>query len=86
MKFKPLGSIAKLFFNSLFPVTKLSYEGEEAGGGILWGIDGVVRIAHGACRASDIAHAIASARNTVEADIVGCLKLESAKLRKKNKL
>jgi len=85
-RYPPLGSIAKLFFNSLFPVSKLSYEGEEAGGGILWGIDGVVRIAHGSCRAKDIAHAIASARNTAEADIVGCLKLESAKLKKENKL
>jgi len=85
-RYPPLGSVAKLFFNSLFPVTKLSYEGEAVGGGILWGIDGVVRIAHGACRALHIAHAIASARNSVEADIVGCLKLEVGKFKKEGKL
>jgi len=73
-------------FNRIFPVTKLAYEGEEEGGGILWGVDGVVRIAHGACRAPHIAHAITSARNTVKADIVGSLKSELAKFRAENKL
>ncbi len=84
-KYPPLGGIAKLLFNRLFPVTKMSYEGEE-GAGILWGVDGVVRIAHGACHASDIAHAVASARKAVQADIVGCLKLELAKFQKEGKL
>ncbi len=81
-----IGGIAKLFFNKIFPVTKIGFESEEEGSGILWGIDGVVRIAHGACRAPHIAHAIASARNAVEADIVGCLKLELAKFQKEGKI
>ncbi len=81
-----LGKLVKLGFNRLFPITQLSYEGEEVGGGILWGIDGVVRIAHGACRAPHIAHAIASARNTVEADVVGCLRMELAKFTREGKL
>jgi glycerol-3-phosphate acyltransferase PlsX len=85
-KYPLAGSIAKLLFNRIFPVTKLAYAGEEEGGGILWGVDGVVRIAHGACRAPHIAHAIASARNTVKADIVGSLKSELAKFRAENKL
>ncbi len=85
-KYPLAGSIAKLVFNKIFPVTRLAYEGEEEGGGILWGIDGVVRITHGACRAPHMAHAIASARNTVNADIVGSLKSELAKLRAENKL
>jgi glycerol-3-phosphate acyltransferase PlsX len=85
-KYPPLCGMAKLLFNRLFPVTKISYEGEEEGGGILWGVDGVVRIAHGACRAPHIAHAIASARKAVEADIVGCLRLELAKFQKEGKL
>jgi len=85
-RYPPLSAMAKLLFNKLFPVTKISYESEEAGGGILWGIDGVVRIAHGASRAPHIAHAIASARKAVEADIVGCLKSELAKFQKEGKL
>lgn len=85
-KYPPLGGIAKLLFNRLFPVTKMSYEGEEEGSGILWGVDGVVRISHGASRAPHIACAIASARKAVEADIVGCLKSELAKFQKESKL
>lgn len=85
-KYPPLSGIAELLFNRLFPVTKMSYEGEEKGGGILWGVNGVVRIAHGACRAPHMAHAIASARKAVEADIVGCLKSELAKFQKEGKL
>jgi glycerol-3-phosphate acyltransferase PlsX len=84
-RYPPLGSLAKLLFGRLFPVTKLSYEGEEEGAGILWGIDGVVRIAHGSSRAPHIAHAIASARNAVKADIIGCLKSELAKINKEGK-
>jgi len=85
-KYPLAGSVANLLFNRMFPVTKLAYESEEEGGGILWGIDGVVRIAHGACRAPHIAHAIASAKNTVEADIIDSLKSEFAKVRAENKL
>jgi glycerol-3-phosphate acyltransferase PlsX len=85
-KYPPLNGIAKLLFNKLFPVTRISYEGEEEGGGILWGVDGVVRIAHGASRAPHMAHAIASARNAVKADIVGCLKSELAKFQKEGEL
>ena len=85
-KYPPLSGIAKLLFNRLFPVTKMSYEGEEKGGGILWGVNGVVRISHGASRAPHIACAISSARKAVEADIVGCLKSELAKFQKEGKL
>ena len=85
-KYPPLSGIAKLVFNRLFPVTKMSYEGEEEGGGILWGVNGVVRIAHGASRAPHIACAIASARKAVEANIVGYLKSELAKFQKEGKL
>jgi glycerol-3-phosphate acyltransferase PlsX len=84
--YPPLGAMAKLLFNRLFPLTKLSYEGEEEGGGILWGIDGVVRIAHGASRAPHIARAITSARKAVQADIVGSLKSELAKFQQEGKL
>ena len=85
-KYPLLAKIVKLWFNRIFPLTKLSYESEGEGFGILWGVDGVVRIAHGASRAPHIAHAIASARNAVKADIVGCLKAELEKFEKEGKL
>jgi len=84
-RYPPLRSMAGLLFDKLFPVTKISYEGEEEGGGILWGVDGVVRIAHGACRAPHIVHGIASARKAVEDDVVASLKQEFAKLKKDTK-
>ncbi len=67
-------------FDRVLPIKKLSYEGEEEGTGILWGIDGVVRIAHGACRAEHIVHGINAARKAVESDIVSNLKREIASL------
>lgn len=85
-KYPLAGRIVKLLFDRLFPIAKLAYEGEEAGGGILWGVDGVVRITHGACRAPHIAQAIASAKNSVQSDVVGYLKSELAKVRAENKL
>jgi len=84
-KYPPLRGVAMLLFKKLVPVTKMSYEAEDEGGGILWGVDGVVRVAHGSCRAPQIAHAILSASNAVKADIVGCLKSELAKSKKEGK-
>jgi len=78
-KYPPLGALVKLLFNGLFPATKISGESEKRGGGLLWGVDGVVRIAHGASRAPNIVNAIESARGAVEAEVVGSLKLELAK-------
>jgi glycerol-3-phosphate acyltransferase PlsX len=86
LRFPPLRAVAGLLFNSLFPVTKISYEGEEEGAGILWGIDGVVRLAHGSCKAPHIAHAIASAKKVFEADIVAALKSRLAKFKNEGKL
>jgi len=80
------GRIVNALFARIFPIAKLAYEGEEAGGGILWGVDGVVRITHGSCRAPHIAYAIASAKNSVQADVVGYLKSELAKVGAENKL
>lgn len=81
-----LWKVVKLLFNKVFPVTKMTKEGEVKGAGVLWGVDGVVRIAHGASKAMPIANAIIAAKNAVEADIVGCLKAELAKFNTENKL
>lgn len=85
-KCPPLGALVKLLFNGLFPATKISSETEKRGGGILWGVNGVVRIAHGASRASQIANAIESAKEAVKAEVVESLKLELAKLNQGGKL
>jgi fatty acid/phospholipid biosynthesis enzyme len=70
----------------LFPATKISSETEKQGGGILWGVDGVVKIAHGASRAPQIANAIESAKEAVKAGVVESLKLELAKFNQGGKL
>jgi len=64
----------------------ISSETEKGGGGILWGIDGVVKIAHGASRAPRIANAIESAKNAVKARTTESLKLELAKFDQGGKL
>ena len=85
-KYPPLGALVKLLFNGVFPATKISSETEKRGGGILWGVNGVVRIAHGASRAPQIANAIESAKEAVKAEVVESLKLELAKLNQGGKL
>lgn len=85
-KYPPLRALARLLFKSLFPATKISRETEKQGGGILWGVDGVVKIAHGASRAPNIANAIESAKEAVKAGVVESLKLELAKFNQGGKL
>jgi glycerol-3-phosphate acyltransferase PlsX len=85
-KYPPSGILARILFNRLFPVTKMSSETEQGGGGILWGIDGVVRIAHGASRAPHIANAIESAKKAVRTESIESLKSELAKFNQGGKL
>jgi glycerol-3-phosphate acyltransferase PlsX len=85
-KYPPLRALARLLFNRLFPATKISRETEKNGGGILWGVGGVVKIAHGASRAPQIANAIESAKESVKAGIVDSLKSELAKFNQGGKL
>lgn len=75
----PLRALVRLLFKRLFPSTKISSQTEKQGGGILWGIDGVVKIAHGASRAPQIANAIESAKEAVRAGVVENMKFELAK-------
>ena len=78
-KYPPLDVFVKMLFNRLFPATKISGESEKRGGGILWGVDGVVRIAHGASRAPQIANAIEGAKEAVKVEVIESLKLDLAK-------
>ena len=54
---------------------------DTAGGGPLWGVNGVVCKAHGRSRAPEVAKAIGTAKNMVETDLVGTLKSELAAVR-----
>jgi glycerol-3-phosphate acyltransferase PlsX len=85
-KYPPLGILSGILFNRVFPITKMSSETERGGGGILWGIDGVVRVAHGASRASHIADAIESAKKAVRTESIESLKSELAKFNQGGKL
>jgi glycerol-3-phosphate acyltransferase PlsX len=85
-KYPPLGGLARLLFKRLFPATKMSGDSEKQGGGILWGIDGVVKIAHGASRAPQIANAIESAKEAVKAGVVETMKSELARFNQGGKL
>lgn len=85
-KYPSISGLVGFVFDKVLPIKKLSYEGEEGGVGILWGIDGVVRVAHGACRAEHILHGVVAARNAIEADIVGNLKKEIAYLTEHGRL
>jgi glycerol-3-phosphate acyltransferase PlsX len=85
-KYPPLRALVRLMFRELFPATKISRGAEKNGGGILWGVDGVVKIAHGASRAPQIANAIESAKESVKAGVVESMKSELAKFNQGGKL
>jgi len=85
-KYPSIKGLVSFLFDRLVPIKKLSYEGEEEGSGILWGVDGVVRIAHGACRAEHIVHGVVAAQKAVQVDIVGNLKKEIAYLTEQGRL
>jgi len=55
---------------------------DSAGGGLIWGVDGIVMKIHGHSRAPDVTIKIAQAKMVVERDVVSCLKSELAKIRK----
>lgn len=50
------------------------------GGGMLYGVDGVVIIGHGRAQSPQLASAVRHARLMVETDVIGALRLELAKL------
>jgi glycerol-3-phosphate acyltransferase PlsX len=84
-KYPPLRGLVSLLFKGLFPATKISRGAEKNGGGMLWGVDGVVKIAHGASRAPQIANAIESAKESVKAGVVESMKSELARLNRGGK-
>lgn len=55
---------------------------DSVGGGLIWGVDGIVMKIHGHSRAPDVTIKIAQAKMAVERDVVSCLKSELAKIKK----
>lgn len=55
---------------------------DSVGGGLIWGVDGIVLKIHGHSRAPDVTIKIAQAKMAVERDVVSCLKSELIKIRK----
>jgi len=55
---------------------------DSVGGGLIWGVDGIVLKIHGHSRASDVTIKVAQAKVAVERDVVSCLKSELTKIRK----
>jgi glycerol-3-phosphate acyltransferase PlsX len=53
----------------------------SAGGGLIWGIDGVVVKMHGHSKAAQVTKALEHARMAVEGNVVNCLKAELAKIK-----
>ena len=53
------------------------------GGGLIWGVDGIVLKVHGHSRAPDVTKKLAQVKMAVEGDVVNCLKSGLAKISKK---
>ncbi len=60
---------------------KATAPADTAGGGPLWGINGVVCKAHGRSKAPEVAGTIGTAKRAVEIDLVGTFKTELATIR-----
>ena len=56
---------------------------DARGGGPLWAVDGIACVAHGRSRADEIAKTVGQAKQAVEQDLVGSLKVELAAARQK---
>ncbi|MFW6150040.1 MAG: phosphate acyltransferase PlsX [Chloroflexota bacterium] len=68
------GSVRKLL-EQMSAFTRMTRD-ESDGGGLLWGINGIVHLMHGNSRAHQIEAAIARARHAADADLIGYLKAE----------
>lgn len=77
-----VGSIKKLL-DQMISFTKIT-ENESDGGGLLWGVNGVVHLMHGHSRAKQVSKAIARAKYTVETNLIEALRLDLATIGSKS--
>jgi len=71
-----VGSVRRLL-DQLYAFSRTTQD-ESDGGGLLWGVNGVVQIMHGSSQAQQLSKAIARARDAVSTDMIGALKQELA--------
>ena len=83
-----VGNILFKFSESigLFEDSAEREEKSDLGGGLVWGVNGVVRKVHGMSRAPHVAVKIRHTKQAVEADLVGGIKSELSRTMKEVKL
>jgi glycerol-3-phosphate acyltransferase PlsX len=74
--------VEKDITNLITALRKATIPADAAGGGPLWGINGVICKAHGRSKAPEVASTIGTAKRTVEIDLVGMFKKELAVIKK----
>ena len=73
----PLTGPVRKMLDQMVSFTKIT-RNESDGGGLLWGVDGVVHLMHGNSKAQQIRKAISRVRYSVEIDLISSLKSELA--------
>ncbi len=68
--------------NLTVELARLLSPAEAAGGGPLWGIDGVAVVGHGSSKAEQVAAAIREAKLAVESNFIGVLRAEMERVHK----
>lgn len=71
----PLVGPVKRLLDQMISFTKITST-ESDGGGLLWGVNGVVHLLHGSSRAQQVDKAVTRAKHAIEADFVGSLRSE----------
>lgn len=79
----PLGESIRKLLDQMTSFTKITKH-ESDGGGLLWGVNGVVHLLHGHSRARQVSKAAARAKQAVEIDLLGSLKSELTTIRSKH--
>jgi glycerol-3-phosphate acyltransferase PlsX len=71
----PLVGLVKRLLDQMILFTRITST-ESDGGGLLWGVNGLVQLLHGNSRAHQVDKAIIRAKQAIETDLVGFLKSE----------
>lgn len=78
----PLAGSVKKLLDQMISFTRIT-RNESDGGGLLWGVNGVVHLMHGNSRAQQVNKAITRAKHAVEMDLIGSLMSELTTARSK---
>jgi glycerol-3-phosphate acyltransferase PlsX len=71
----PLAGPAKKLLDQMASFTKIT-KNESDGGGLLWGVNGVIQVMHGNSQAKQLSKAVERTREAVKTDLLGYLKSE----------